>query len=272
MDIHLPTDGEGRQPEWGYIGVYEDVLLGGMGFANYRERHELSIEADQKLSRSRAGFGSKSLDRAGSTSLVGFDRRTGEQLWQVDANHSFWHNGIVAGGGKVYCLDKNPTQIEQAMLRRGLPMPDSYRIVALDYKTGKSVWEIKDGIFGTWLGYSESFDKLLQAGAAASDRLYSEIGQGMSVYNAQDGSLAWKQDTLQYAGPCILHNDLIITNANSYSESAGAFYVETGKQKLIKNPLTGEVQPWKVTRAYGCNNIIASENMLTFRSRSRRLL
>jgi len=35
---------------------------------------------------------------------------------------------------------------------------------------------------------------------------------------------------------------------------------------LIKNPLTGEIQPWKITRAYGCNNIIASENLLTFRS------
>ena len=26
------------------------------------------------------------------------------------------------------------------------------------------------------------------------------------------------------------------------------------------------MQPWKLTRAYGCNSIIASENMLTFRS------
>ena len=39
-----------------------------------------------------------------------------------------------------------------------------------------------------------------------------------------------------------------------------------GKQKLVTNPLTGELQPWKLTRAYGCNNIIASENLLTFRS------
>jgi hypothetical protein len=37
---------------------------------------------------------------------------------------------------------------------------------------------------------------------------------------------------------------------------------------MVKNPLTGETQPWKITRAYGCNSIIASENMLTFRSGS----
>ena len=35
---------------------------------------------------------------------------------------------------------------------------------------------------------------------------------------------------------------------------------------MIKNPLSGREQPWKITRAYGCNTISASENMLTFRS------
>ena len=72
--------------------------------------------------------------------------------------------------------------------------------------------------------------------------------------------------TLKYAGPCILHNDLIITNTNSYAESAGAFFLLDGRQKMVHNPLTGSLQPWKMTRAYGCNNIIASENLLTFRS------
>ena len=53
----------------------------------------------------------------------------------------------------------------------------------------------------------------------------------------------------QLVTPEIRDNDLIITNANSYSDSAGAFYLQTGKQKLINNPLTGELQPWKLTRA-----------------------
>ncbi len=264
--LELPRDENGEQPEWGYIGVYQDVLIGGLGFAKYRARHQLEFEADKELSVSKAGFGSKSLDRAASAGLVAFDRHTGERLWQVMANHSFWHNGIVAGGGKVYCLDKNPSHIEEALRRRGKPLPASYRIVALDYRTGKPKWEIDEGVFGTWLGYSEQFDLLLQAGAQASDRLTTETGRGMTVYRGSDGGVQWKNDTLAYAGPCILHNELIITNANSYSESAGAFYLKTGKQKLVKHPLTGAIQPWKITRAYGCNNIIASENMLTFRS------
>ena len=264
--VEMPVAEDGSQPEWGFLGVYGDVLLGGVGFANYRQRHDLQFDADKKLKGNRLGFGSKSFDRAASAGLIAFDRKTGEQLWRHDANHSFWHNGIVAGGDRIYCLDKNPTQVEQAMRRRGLALPDSYRIVCLDATTGAPVWEVHEGIFGTWLGYSEKHDLLLQAGAAASDRLYAEVGQGMRVYKAASGEIHWKKDSLKYAGPCILHNDLIITNANSYAESAGAFSLIDGSQHMVPHPLTGEMVPWKMTRAYGCNNIIASENMLTFRS------
>ncbi|MCA9127938.1 MAG: PQQ-binding-like beta-propeller repeat protein [Planctomycetales bacterium] len=265
-EIKLPPEPSGETAEWGYIAVYEDVLLGGLGFAMYRDRYSLKFESDDQLKSSRQGFGSKSLDRAASRALIGFNRFSGEQLWRVDALHSFWHNGIVAGGERVYCLDRNPKMIEEALQRRGLPLPDTYRIVALDARNGQVDWEVKESITGSWLGYSKNNNLLLQAGAQASDRLYDEIGQGMRVYNANDGTLRWSKDDLKYSGPCVLHNDLIITNANSYSESAGAFDIHTGEQWMIKNPITGKVEPWKITRAYGCNSIIASENLLTFRS------
>lgn len=266
QEIQLPQDQSGSKPQWGYIGVYEDVLLGGYGYANYRERNKLNPESDRGLRRSRAGFGSKSLDRAASLGLVAFDRHSGKVLWQVSAKHSFWHNGIVAGGGRIYCLDRTPELIEAALRRRGSSRADSYRIAAFDAESGETVWEMTDRVFGTWLGYSEEHNLLLEAGAAASDRLYAEIGQGMAVFHADDGTLKWKKDTIKYAGPCMLHNDWIITNANSYTESAGAFHITDGHQKMVPNPLTGELQAWKVTRAYGCNNIVASEHLLTFRS------
>ncbi len=264
-EFRLPKSGD-DETEWGYIGVYEDVLIGGVGFADYRKRHELSFDSDKKLGASKAGFGSKSFDRSASRSLVGMDRHSGQVLWQIDAKNSFWHNGIVAGGGQVYLLDRNPTQIEEALQRRGKSDSANYRIVACDYRTGEQNWEVTEGVFGTWLGYSEQFDLLLQAGAAASDRLYGEPPKGMAVYRARDGSVKWKNEDRRYSGPCIIHNDLIITNTNSYSHSAGAFYLLDGKPKLVPNSVTGEMQPWTLTRAYGCNSIIASENLLTFRS------
>lgn len=266
LDIPMVRDPSGQDNEWGFIGVYQDVLIGGRGFAKYRERHKLTFDADKDLSASKAGFGSKSFDRAASAGLVGFDRHTGKVLWQIDPKFSFWHNGIVAGDGKIFCLDRNPSPVEEQLKRRGKEIPTDYRIVALDVRTGVPTWQVDKGIFGTWLGYSEKHHLLLQAGAAASDRLAAETGQGMAVYRGESGKVLWRNEKLKYSGPCILHNDLIITNTNAYSVSAGAFYLETGKQKLVTNPLTGLEQPWALTRAYGCNSIIASENMLTFRS------
>lgn len=274
LKIHLPNNSDesnksktGRENlQWGFIAVYRDVLISGLDFANYKEQLEIEYVGDKKLSRSRAGFGGKSIDRAASRALLGFDRYTGELLWEVPSKYSFWHNGIVAGGEQIYCLDRYPSRVEQALMRRGVKPPDSYRMAAIDYKSGELRWEINEGVFGTWLSYSEEFDLLLQAGAAASDRLTDEVSKGMSVHRGGDGSVKWQNDQLRYTGPCILHHDWIITNTNSYANSAGAFFLHDGHQKMVANPITGEQQPWKLTRAYGCNNIIASENMLTFRS------
>jgi outer membrane protein assembly factor BamB len=264
--IALPATGS-EERQWGYIGVYEDVLLAGNGFANYRTRRGLKFaEYDKDLKRNSLGFGSKSFDVSASAGLVAFDRHTGKQLWQLDATHSFLHNGIVAGKGRVYCLDKLPKPVEEQLKRRGRDTPESYRIVAVDVLTGNRIWENSDAVFGSWLGYSTEHDLLLQAGASASDRLKSEVGAGMAVHYGADGKIKWRDDKRAYSGPCILHGTTILTNANSYKLSAGAFRLLDGKPELTTNPLTGQEQTWQVCRAYGCNNIIASENMLTFRS------
>lgn len=266
--IAMPVNEEGETPEWGYIGVYKDTLFGGVGFANYKDKHGLVIESDEGLTGNKKGFGSKSLDRAASRGLIAFDRKSGEMLWKLDAIHSFWHNGIVAGNDRLYLLDRNPATIEEALKRRGRKLPDTYRIVSVDHNTGEQLWEIKESIFGTWLGYSEKHDLLLQAGSKASDRLKDEVGKGMRVYTGKTGDLKWAKDDLSYSGPCIIHNETIITNANAYAPSAGAFNLLTGQQRMIRNPITGREEPWKIVRAYGCNNIIASEYLLTFRSGS----
>ena len=101
-------------PKWGFIGIYEDVLIGGNGFANFSQKYaptgklvEPSIE-----------------DYSASDGLVGFDRHTGGRLWSIPANHSFLHNGIVAGDGRIHCLDKLPKSAEDKIKRRGSDIPD----------------------------------------------------------------------------------------------------------------------------------------------------
>lgn len=265
--VTLPETVLPENRQWAYIGVYHDLLLAGAGFANYQQRHAISFEdADGKLGGNSKGFGSKSFDVAASAKLMAFNRHTGELLWEVEPRHSFLHNGIVAGDGKIFCLDKLPAPVEERLKRRGQDAPSTYRILGIDAQSGAVAWEQSEKIFGTWLGYSEEFHLLLHAGAAASDRMSTEVGQGMAVYRGENGDLVWRVEDRDYSGPCILHHDSILTNANAYRLNSGVFSLLDGSPKLIENPITKEKQPWQLSRAYGCNTIIASENLLTFRS------
>ncbi|NBR86485.1 MAG: hypothetical protein EBS84_13455 [Proteobacteria bacterium] len=253
--VALPPPTPGGPPaEWGFIGIYEQVLLGGEGFANFNQRFGTNSKT------------SSIEDFSASAGLAAFDRNSGKLLWRVAARHSFLHNGIVAGNGRIYCLDKLPASAEDKLKRRGLKPPQDYRIAAFDAATGMLLWEERRDIFGTWLSYSKQHDVLLLAGAKAVDRLKDETGEGMAAYRGTGGKLLWQDLKRKYTGPCILHHELILTSANSYQVSSGAFNLLTGQPHLVRNPLTGKAEPWRVSRAYGCNNMIASENLLTFRS------
>ncbi|GDY18853.1 hypothetical protein LBMAG56_01980 [Verrucomicrobiota bacterium] len=249
-----PRPGTNAPNDWAYIGIYENVLLAGDGFA----RHSVKLGGASKPSGIE--------DFSASDGLVAFDRHSGAVLWRVAARHSFLHNGIVAGNGRVYCLDKLPLSAEDKLKRRGVPIPQNYRLAAFDAQTGAPLWETGQNIFGTWLGYSKLHDALLLAGAKATDRLKDEVGEGLTAYRGLDGEVRWQDLKRKYVGPVMLHNDLILTSANSYQSSSGAFNLHDGTPHLVRNPLTGKSEPWRISRAYGCNNIVASEHLLTFRS------
>ena len=255
-NIPMPAiEGQRQRPEWAFIGVCDDVLLGGTGYAQPNKRLGLSF-----------GWPPPFADLAASAGLAAFNRHTGELLWQVPARHGFFHNAIVAGNGLVYCLDRLPKSAESRYKLKEGHSPQGYRIVAFELHTGKVVWEQTNDIFGTWLSYSKEHDVLLFAGANARDRLKDEADKGMMVLRAKDGSVVWKNLGRQYNGPCILHNDLIITTPPSDKLSAGAFRLLDGQPHTITNMITGEPQRWRIFRSYGCNTPVASEYLLTFRS------
>jgi outer membrane protein assembly factor BamB len=261
-EFELPTMESGRKPtEWAYLGIYNDVLLAGAGFGRYTER--LNAGEEEQVEKDGTAWTS---DRFGSQGLIAMNRHTGEKLWEVEANHSFLHNAIIAGDDQVYLLDRLPATVEDRLKRRGLDPPSTYRLIALDARTGNLRWENKEHIVGTWLGYSAEHKILLQANAAATDRSQDEAEKGMVAYHAEDGSIIWSDFESKYSGPCILYHDKIITNSKSYKVTSGVLSLLDGKPVLIDNPLTGDEEPWTYQRAYGCNTAIASENLLTFRS------
>jgi len=256
--ITLPTHpDEMHARQWGFIGVYGDLLLGGDGFSLFSERFGVA---------STNSAVPPIVDLSASRGLVVFDRHSGRELWRADAEHGFVHNGIVAGGGLIYCLDKLPRSLTDKLRRRGKTAPANFRLVAFEAGSGRKAWETRTNIFGTWLGYSERHDVLLQAGASATDRLKDESDRGMIAYRGKTGVVLWRQLDLKYNGPCILHGDAIFTTPGSYKTNSGVFGLLDGKPRLITNPLTGEQEPWRIYRTYGCNYPVACEHLITFRS------
>ena len=247
--VELPGNPGEERPEWGYIGVYEDFLIAGEGLVPYTD-----FLLDVPEGKKRPFY---NLDITTSKRLVVMDRHSGEVLWTRESELGFRHNAIAVGNGKIFCIDMMPPQAAEALRRRGRTVPGTPRLLALDVATGESLWGADDQIFGTWLGYSEDNDVLIQAGRPSRDMVV-EPRRGLVAYRGENGRELWRRD-VSYGGPCILHGETIITDRYAYD-------LLTGIQKRRIDPLTGEDRPWGYSRRYGCNSAIASEHLLTFRS------
>ena len=211
--------------------------------------------------RSRPKVGSFTLDHSASSEIVVMDRRTGEVRWRRPAGASFRHNSICLGGGMLFCIDRAPSPVTSRMLRRGVRPKTTAALLALDVRTGRRLWQTTRAVFGTWLSYSAAHDILIQAGRPSRDMLRDEPDDRIIAYRGRTGDVLWdrKESRFEYDGPCMLHGRTIITQKY-------AFDLLTGKDRMRRNPLTGEAVKWKFKRNYGCNHIVASRHLLTFRS------
>jgi len=254
--ISLPAKKGTRLPEWAYIGICGDTLVGGSGFVPFSALLTASERKPRVRKEKYLVFFNH--DRAASRELVVMDRHTGQVRWQVTARYGFINNGVAIAQDTLFCLDKLPPYIEQFLRRRGKVHPGTYRLRALDLRTGKTKWETSDGVFGTWLGYSAEHDVLLQASRPSGDMVRGEEGKRMIAYRGKDGTVLWNEEH-RFSNPPMLHGDKIITHSAMYS-------LLTGKQIHRRDPLTGKSIPWKYLRTKGCGYHIASEHLLTFRS------
>jgi hypothetical protein len=230
--------------------VHQDLLIAGYGAVRYsdylKSKPEESLDAD------------KDLDLTSSTSLAAFNRYTGEVLWTYHSSLGLRHNAIALGNGRLFCIDALPQPVREAMERRGMEIREEPGLVCLDIRSGEPIWTERDRVFGTWLGYSEEFEILLEAGRKSRDMVFDEISAGMNAYRARDGSHLWSSDA-EYGGPLILHHDRIISDRYSYN-------LLDGTRINRVDPITQKEQPWAFHRQYGCNYAIASEHLMTFRS------
>jgi outer membrane protein assembly factor BamB len=253
----LPADPQtGQKPSWGYIGVYKDLLIAGAQFVRFSEEptkptEKKDVFADQ--------------DVTSSMKLVVMDRTSGRVLWTETSEHAFRHNTIVVGNDKLFCIDILPHPVMYRMLLRGKAPDAKPSLRCFNVRTGDELWSTTKSVFGTWLGYSEEHDILLQAGRSSSDMLHAEPSERIIAYRGADGTAAWDKD-VKYSGPCIIHNKTVFMNALNHVTGGGALSLLTGEPRKRRHPLTGEEMPWAYHRRYGCNSAIASEYLLTFRS------
>jgi outer membrane protein assembly factor BamB len=239
--FRLPApDGE-RPPEWGYLNVAGDYLVGATGPENGLP--DVKGRPDPS-------------SRSSSRRLAVLDRKTGEVLWTTTARDGFRHNTVCIGGGRLYAVDRVSGELLSRLKRRGEEPKHPPRLVAFDLKTGKELWQTEENVFGTWLSYSAKRDVLVEAGRVARDTLKDEP-KGMRAYNAGTGKVIW--DKPSYVGPAMIRGDQIL-------KDRGACDLLTGEPYRVSDPLTGEMVEWTWTRTYGCNTPAASECLLTFRS------
>jgi outer membrane protein assembly factor BamB len=253
----------GPRTTWGWIGVVDDVLLGGGDPVEDRRAPRVATggfddpsggaEQLRKLLAQRDSDDSRSASRR----IVAMNRHTGEVLWTVRAQAAFRHNAICAGGGKLFAIDRPSRADREDLRRRGIAADGAAQLVAWSLGDGRELWRVQDRVIGTWLAYSEERDLLVETGNESVDTLADEA-HGMKARRGSDGSILWQRS---YPGPPLLVGDTLVLGDRACD-------LRTGRPLKRTDPFTLGSERWTWTRGYGCSTPAASENLLTFRSGS----
>ncbi len=201
----------------------------------------------------------------GSKDLLVMNRHNGNILWRRQANHAFHHNTIIVGNNILYCIDRVAPGHVDMLKRRGIyasSVGAPWELLALNVRTGEEIWSTTRDIFGTWLGYSEEYDVLLQTGRKSRDMVPDEPTRQIA-YDGSSGGVLWEQGS-SAGGPCLLLGNMVIEQAPG--GGGGARNILTGTTYMREHPITGRLVPWGFSRTYGCNTAVGSEYLLAFRS------
>jgi hypothetical protein len=190
-----------------------------------------------------------------SDALFAMDAATGKLKWLYKAEHSIRHNSIAIGGGKVFFIDRPLAAFDQLRNPHREGVQAEGKLMALDSETGKTVYTVDRGIYGTLLALSREHDILLMTYQYTRFRLPSEIGGRMTAFRASDGSRLW--DAALTKDPSLMYSSLSRPLINGRT-----IYLEPQAYDL----LTGKLLDFTMQRSYGCGIVAGSKNMLVFRS------
>jgi hypothetical protein len=179
-------------------------------------------------------------------------------VWSRDAALGFIHNAVAVGSDRIFCIDALAPGVVAAMKKRNKEPQGAPKLLCLDLSKGTVLWSQEADVFGTWLGYSTDHDVLIQSGRRSRDVLPDEPDKRVIAYGGKEGKRLWDKP-IETGGPPMLRDRLLITQQSAYD-------LLTGEQHQRRNSLTGTSAPFAFSRNYGCNAMIGSTHLLTFRS------
>ena len=206
--------------------------------------------------------GERNWNATSSSVLLVMDRHNGELMWTKRAEKGFRHNAIAVAEDRVFVVDGLSEGVLEILQRRGLEDLSGSELFAADLSTGKKLWALNDNVFGTWLGYYEDKNILLQGGRRGQRGApEDEPNEKLIAHNGSNGEIIW-ESSHRYSGPLGLHNDMIIPGR----PGEPAINPYTGEAILKDHPITGEDYRWGYHKYYGCGTMNSSKYLIAFRT------
>jgi hypothetical protein len=129
-------------------------------------------------------------------------------------------------------------------MRRGQTVRSQATLVALDLNQGTVLWRQDD------------------MPELASEVRYSRntvVVSANAAYDAATGAKLWQKPKPDGYTTTLIQGDWVIAMPDAYA-------LRTGETRLAAHLLTGQQEPWRFVKAYGCGSIVGCENLLCFRS------
>ncbi|MCL4204029.1 MAG: PQQ-binding-like beta-propeller repeat protein [Pirellulaceae bacterium] len=234
-ELTPPQRSDGQTCTWGYLAAADGIVFG----TEANDQHVVTY-------RYVASTGDMSRLLTESHRLFAFDAKSGDLLWQYQAEHSIRHNAIAVTGGRVLLIDRPLAMFDRQKKPESKEHPTG-RLLALDARTGRLVWQCDKDIYGTTLAASSEHGVLLMGYQPTRFRLDSEFGGRLAAFRLEDGQRLWDIPA-KYESRPLINGDVV--------------YAQGGAWKL----LTGEPVPFDFARSYACGILAASQKMMVFRS------
>jgi outer membrane protein assembly factor BamB len=234
-EFEAPALPGGKAGIWGYLACEKGLLFG-------------SLVNEEHLVKWRYGKSDMSEQFTESVSLFAMDALTGKIQWTHPAKHSFRHNAIAIGGGRVFLIDRPVAEMDRIAADDKKPVEQPKgELRALDAATGRVSWTSPQDGFGTMLVAGVRHDALLMAYQSTRFKLPSEKGGELAVLRLSDGKRLWDKKAAYASRPVLVDRTI---------------YAQGGAWDL----LTGEEQKFDLKRSHGCGQLACSAHLAVYRS------